>query len=81
MKCATDEHVAIATGRLLKYLAGTTFGLVISPGDVYWHLSSAADSDLAGDLNSARSTSGTMAQLGQFGNISSASRLYRKIST
>jgi hypothetical protein len=82
LKCATDEHVAIAKGRPLKYLVGTaSHGLVIAPGDTDWHLSGAADSDLAGDLNSARSTSGTMAQLGQYGNISSNSRLDRKIST
>ena len=79
---ATWDHVAIAKGRPFKYLAGTTsYGIVISPGNVEWRLSGAADSDLAGDLNSARSTSGTMAQLGQYGNVSATSRLDRKVST
>jgi hypothetical protein len=82
LKNATPDHVAIARGRPFKYLAGTTsYGIVISPGNVEWKLSGAADADLAGDLNSARSTSGTSAQLGQYGNVSSASRLDRKIST
>ena len=82
LKNATWEHVSIAKGRPFKYLAGTpAFGIVISPGNGEWRLSGAADSDLAGDLNSARSTSGTMAQLGRFGNVSATSRLDRKVST
>jgi len=81
LKNATWDHVAIAKGRPFKYLAGTTsYGIVISPGKLDWRLSGAADSDLAGDLNSARSTSGTMAQLGQYGNVSATSRLDRKVS-
>ena len=82
LKSATDDHVRIAKGRPFRYLAGTaSHGIVFSPGTGKWELSAAADSDLAGDLNSARSTSGTLAQLGQFGNISSTSRLDRKVST
>lgn len=82
LKCATDAHVTIARGRPLKYLAGTAdFGIVFAPGDGDWILSGAADSDLAGDLNSARSTSGTTTQLGEFGNISCSSKLDHKIST
>jgi hypothetical protein len=82
LKNATWEHVSIAKGRPLKYLAGTpSYGIVIAPGDVDWRLSGGADSDLAGDLNSARSTSGTMAQLGKYGNVSATSRLDRKVST
>jgi hypothetical protein len=84
LKCATQKHVAIATGRPLKYLANTTsFGIVFSPGgdDEEWRLSGAADSDLAGDVNTSRSTSGGMAALGRCGNVSSSSRLDKKIST
>ena len=82
LKCATDDHVAIATGRPLKYLAHTSdFGIVYAPGEKDWELSGAADSDLAGDLRSARSTAGTTTQLGEYGNISCSSKLDKKIST
>ena len=48
LKNATPEHVAIAKGRPLRYLANTTsYGIVFSPGDGDWFLSAAADSDLA----------------------------------
>ena len=82
LKNATPEHVRIAKGRPLKYLANTTsYGIVFAPGEGDWFLSAAGDSDLAGDLNTASSTSGNMAQLGKYGNVSSSSRLDRKVST
>lgn len=81
LKCATPQHVAIAKGRPMRYLSGTiTHGLVFMPGDGTWALSGVSDADLAGDLNTARSTSGHTTQLGQFGCISSSSTLERKIS-
>jgi hypothetical protein len=82
LKNATQKHVDLVLGRPLKYLAATpAYGIVFAPGDGDWYLSGAADSDLAGDLASARSTSGTMTQIGEYGNISCASRLDRKVST
>ena len=82
LKCATDAHVAIATGQPLRYLANTTsFGIVFAPGNGEWELRGDADADLAGDLNSSRSTSGTNIRLGEFGTISSSSKLDKKVST
>lgn len=81
LKCATPQHVAIARGRPMRYLAGTVkHGLVFMPGNKDWKLSGVSDADLAGDLKTARSTSGYTTQLGQFGCISSSSTLERKIS-
>ena len=82
LRSATDEHVAIAKGRPLRYLVGTkTFGLVYSPGTTKFELEADADSDLAGDINTARSTSGSDSKIGEYGNLSASSRLDRKIST
>jgi hypothetical protein len=82
LKCATDAHVAIATGRPLRYLAHTTtFGIVFAPGKGEWDLSADADADLAGDIHSARSTSGRGVRLGEFGNISSSSHLDKRVCT
>ena len=56
-------------------------GLVFSPGDGEWIVSGASDSDLGGDLRTARSTLGHYLRLGQFGSIVTHSGLDRKIST
>jgi hypothetical protein len=82
LKCGTDAHVVVATGRPLRYLAGTTsFGIVFAPGNGKWELEAEADADLAGDLCSARSTSGGNSRIGEYGTVSSSSRLDKKVST
>jgi hypothetical protein len=81
LKCATQEHVNLALGRPMRYLAGTvTVGLVFFPGPGEWDLSATSDADLAGDLNTSRSTSGHQCQMGLYGCISCSSKLERKIS-
>ena len=79
---ATQKHCDLACGRPLKYLKGTiTDGLVFQPGNTKWFLSGASDSDLAGDLNSARTTTGYYAKLGDYGAVVCNSHLERKICT
>jgi hypothetical protein len=81
LKVATDAHVKIATGRPLIYLAGTSsYGIVYAPGKD-WVLSGTSDSDLAGDLDTARSTYGTTTQIGEYGNLSCTSKLSKKVAT
>ena len=77
------QHYELARGRPLRYLKGTTnHGIVFQAGPLdAWKLSGAADSDLAGDLNSGRSTSGYCFKLGKFRTIVANSKLERKIST
>jgi hypothetical protein len=81
LKNATQAHVDFALGRPMRYLAGTiSFGIVFAPGPGPWELSGTSDADLAGDLLTARSTSGHFTQVGEFGTIHSSSKLERKIS-
>ena len=80
LRNATPAHVAIALGRSMKYLAGTTnHGIVFSPGSGEWKLWGASDADLAGDLTTARSTIAHATFLGDVGCVSSSSTLERKI--
>ena len=80
LQCATQAHIDIALGRPMKYLSGTiTHGIVFDPGSDEWVLWGASDADLAGDLNSARSTVAHATFLGKVGCISSSSTLERKI--
>ena len=85
LRTATSAHVAIARGRPMRYLMGTIgYGIVFSPGDGEWRLEGSSDSDLAGDLGTAKSTSGVTTQLsapGGYGNISCRSHLEKKNST
>jgi hypothetical protein len=79
---ATQQHLDIARGRPLRFLKQTLgYGVVFYAGRNDWVLSGASDSDLAGDLNSARSTLGYFAKIGQFGTILSGCGLERKICT
>ena len=82
LQCATRRHLEIARGRPLRFLRKTMhYGLVFSPGDGEWIVSGASDSDLGGDLKTARSTLGHYLRLGEFGSIVTHSGLDRKIST
>jgi hypothetical protein len=82
LKCATQAHLDFARGRPLRFLKQTAnYGIVFAPGNGEWTLSGASDSDLAGDLLTARSTLGYYAKLGEFGTILSGCGLDRKIST
>ena len=82
LQAATPRHLELALGRPLKYLNGTRgHGLVFSPGTLEWKLSGASDADLAGDLMTARSTSGRYTKIGEFGAVSADSKLERKVST
>jgi len=81
-KFASMKHVAIATGRPLKYLNGTrTHGLVFLSGDKDWNLSGSSDADLAGDLHTARSILSVHTQLGKYGCIHNGTSLEKKICT
>jgi hypothetical protein len=82
LKCATRAHYDLAVSRPLRYLKGTiNNGIVFQPGTGAWELSGAADSDLAGDLTTARSTSGYYTCVGKFGAVSCSSVLEKKVST
>jgi hypothetical protein len=82
LKSATPAHLKLAKGRPLRWLKKTfNYGLVFSPGDGEWILSGASDSDLAGDLETARSTMGYYVKVGDKGAILSHCRLERKICT
>ena len=49
LRTATPAHVAIARGRPMRYLLGTTtYGIVFAPGDGVWRLHGSADADLGG---------------------------------
>jgi hypothetical protein len=80
---ATMQHYELARGRPLRYLKGSaSYGIVFqagSPGE--WKLSGASDADLAGDINTSRSTSGYYTKLGKYGTVMASSKLERKIST
>ena len=79
---ATEQHLKLAKNRPLRYLRKTThYGLVFSPGDGEWILSGSSDSDLAGDLKTARSTMGHVLTLGQYGAVAAKCGLDRKICT
>jgi hypothetical protein len=82
LKNATQKHLDLALGRPLRFLRRTSsYGVVFSPGDGEWILSGASDSDLAGDLFSARSTLGHCLRMGEFGSIVTRCGLDKKIST
>jgi hypothetical protein len=83
LKSATKQHYELARGRPLRYLKGTiNHGIVFQAGDSSkWKLSGAGDADLAGDINTSRSTSGHCTKLGEYGTIVASSKLERKVST
>jgi hypothetical protein len=82
LKCATQQHYVLTCGRPLRYLKGSaSHGIVFKAGEGKWELSGVSDSDLAGDLKSARSTIGCVMKLGEFGAVMCSSTLERKIST
>jgi hypothetical protein len=82
LQSATDAHVQVARDRPLRYLKGTrSDGLVFFPGAGKFRATGSADSDLAGDLNSSRSTLGWYGKLGDFGAVIVHCGLDRKIST
>ena len=82
LKCASAEHLKLAMGRPLRYLAGTFgMGVVFQPGSGDWKLHGASDGDLAGDLSSGRSTLGWDVRMGACGNISSSCFLEKKVCT
>ena len=82
LKCATKAHLDLALNRPLRYLKGTlSYGIVFQPGSGEWKLSGAADADLAGDLTTARSTSGYYTRIGDYGAIACSSVLEKKVST
>ena len=82
-RCASPDHLKVIRGRPLRYLNGTRdYGIVFMAGeDDEWKLSGSSDADLAGDLNSAKSTLSVITKLGMCGNISSSTNLERKICT
>lgn len=64
MERPTEEHMA-AVKRLLRYIAGTiNFGLVYPCGSGEAKLVGYSDSDLAGDIDTRKSTSGALFFLG-----------------
>lgn len=82
MKNATQRHLDLVSGRPLRYLKGTVdYGVVFQADDNEWRLSGASDSDLAGCLNTSRSTSGCFSKLGKYGAVMCSSSLEKKIST
>ena len=84
LKNATAQHLKFASDRPLRYLKGTLYTgicFLAGSGATAWTLSGQADSDLAGDLATSRSTSGYFARLGLSGCVSYSSSLERKIST
>ena len=56
-------------------------GLVFQSGEKEWRLSGSSDADLAGDLNTSRSTLSVHTQLGEYGCIHNGASLERKICT
>ena len=82
MKNPTQKHLDLVSGRPLRYLKSIVhYGLVFQAGDEDWVLSGASDSDLAGCLNSSKSTSGCFSKLGKSGAVMCSSSLEKKIST
>jgi hypothetical protein len=82
LRCASQRHIDIVKGRVLRYLNGTrSHGVVFFAGKVDWVLAGCSDADLAGDQKSARSTLSYITRLGEFGCISSSSSLEKKICT
>ena len=82
LQCATASHLKLALSRPLRFLKKTVdYGLVFLTGNEKWVLSGSSDSDLAGDLNSARSTMGHYAKLGRYGTVIASCGLERKICT
>ena len=63
LQCATKQHFDLAAGRPLRNLKKTTsLGVVLQGG--LWTLGDYGDADLAGDLRTARSTSGYFLRIG-----------------
>ena len=82
LRCASQKHIDLVKGRILRYLNGTRdYGLIFLAGEGDWILTGCSDADLAGDIRSARSTLSYNTRLGRFGCISSSSFLERKICT
>ena len=80
LRCASQRHIDIVKGRILRYLNGTRdYGLVFLADEEDWILTGCSDADLAGDIKSARSTLSYNTRLGKF--ISSSSFLERKVCT
>jgi hypothetical protein len=79
---ATQAHYKFLRDRPLRYLKGTPqHGIVFKAGSNKWQLAAYSDSDFAGDLKTARTTTGYIVTLGEKGAISSGSSLERKICT
>ena len=82
LRNATQKHLDLALNRPLRFLRKTTtHGVVFSPGDGEWILSGASDSDLAGDLTTARSTLGHCLRLGRYGAVVTSCGLDKKVCT
>jgi hypothetical protein len=82
LKNATQQHLDLARNRPLRYLKKTSaHGLVFMAGSGEFRPSGASDSDLAGDLMTARSTLGHYINLGGTGAVLTSCGLDRKIST
>jgi hypothetical protein len=82
LRTATQSHYDLAIGRPLRYLKGTiTDGIVFVASIGKWVASAASDSDLAGCINTGRSTMGHYAKMGEYGVMISRCGLDRKIST
>jgi hypothetical protein len=80
LQCATKAHYDLIHGRPLRYLKGTiSHGIVFVAGPQ--GLSAYGDADLAGDTRTSRTTIGGYAKLGEYGIVSSSSKLERKIAT
>lgn len=64
MERPTSEHLQ-AVKRILRYIAGTyNYGLFYARRPGMAHLVSYCDSDLVGDIDTSKSTSGTLFFLG-----------------
>jgi hypothetical protein len=81
-RVATLQHLNLSF-RVLRYLKGTIeFGIIFLAGfEDDGVLTGQADADLAGDLASSRSTSGSFLKVGRYGVVSYKSNLEKKIST
>jgi len=82
LQCATKEHYNFARDRPLRYLRETLgHGLEFLAGTGEWILTGSADSDLAGDINTARSTLAGHLQVGEIGSLIDYCKLARAIAT
>jgi hypothetical protein len=82
LQVATQKHLDYLRDRPLRYLRGTAdLGIIFKAGDAKWQLTAFSDSDFAGDLKTAATTTGYFLQLGELGVVSGGSSLERKICT